>query len=318
MTQTQAEVIHQRKTRVAALSVFSNFSLVIFKLITGIIIGSVSIISEAIHSAVDMAASIIALLAVRISGRPADKEYPFGYGKYENISGAVEALLIFLAAVWIIYEAVHKLLKPQPIEIVGLGIAVMLISALTNIFVSKKLFKTGKETDSVALQADAWHLKTDVYTSMGVMAGLTAIWIGKVLLPSINFYWIDPVAAILVALLIFRAAWKLTHHAVRDLLDVRLPVEEEEWIRNFISGLSPEILSYHDLKTRKAGAGRFIEFHIVVDPEMPVGKAHSISKKASSTIRARFQGATVIIHVDPFWDGGKDPKEQESQLDIGN
>jgi cation diffusion facilitator family transporter len=145
----------QRKTAVAILSVVSNSVLVILKLVVGISIGAVSIISEALHSAVDLLAAIIALAAVRISGRQADEDHPYGHGKYENISGAVEALLIFVAAAWITYEAIHKLMKPAPLAAVGWGIIVMLVSAVANTIVSARLFKVGRETDSLALQADA-------------------------------------------------------------------------------------------------------------------------------------------------------------------
>ena len=157
--------IDKRKSSVALLSVASNTILVLLKLTVGIIIGSVSVISEAIHSSVDLLAAMIALFAVRTSGKPADAEHPFGHGKVENMSGTVEALLIFLAAGWIIFEAVKKLKNPEPLEEVGWGVAVMIVASAANILVSRALFKVGKETDSVALQADAWHLRTDVYTS---------------------------------------------------------------------------------------------------------------------------------------------------------
>ena len=210
--------IDKRKSSVALLSVASNTILVLLKLTVGIIIGSVSVISEAIHSSVDLLAALIALFAVRTSGKPADAEHPFGHGKVENISGTVEALLIFLAAGWIIFEAVKKLKDPEPLEEVGWGVAVMMVSSAANILVSKALFKVGKETDSVALQADAWHLRTDVYTSAGVMAGLAIIWIGRIVLPGTDLNWVDPVAAIGVALLIIKAAYQLTVESARDLL----------------------------------------------------------------------------------------------------
>ena len=153
------EARNKQKSNVALLSVISNTSLVILKLIVGVMIGSVSVISEAIHSGVDLLAAIIALFAVRKSAKPADEDHPFGHDKVENISGTVEALLIFLAAGWIIFEAVKKLIEPEPLDEAGWGIAVMLLSVAANIFVSKKLFSVGEETDSVALKADAWHLR---------------------------------------------------------------------------------------------------------------------------------------------------------------
>lgn len=295
-----------RKTRVALLSVASNSTLVVLKLIIGGMIGSVSVMSEAIHSGVDLLASVIATYAVRTSGRPADDDHPFGHGKVENISGAIEALLIFVAAGWIIYEAIHRLMNPRPLECAGWGVAVMLVSALMNIVVSHMLFKVGKETDSVALEADAWHLRTDVYTSAGVMAGLAFIWTHEVFFPKINFHWIDPVAAICVAILIVKAAWELTIKSSKDLLDARLPAEEEQWIRDYICGRKPQVAGYHRLRTRKSGSERFVEFHLLVRPDMSVDESHEITEQAARAIRRHLGSTTVTIHVEPCEQDGPD------------
>jgi cation diffusion facilitator family transporter len=289
----------RRKKRVALFSVGSNASLVVGKLIIGLIIGSVSVISEAIHSAVDLLAAVIAFFAVRSSGKPADQEHPFGHGKWESVSGAVEALLIFVAAAWIVWEAVHKLLAPGEIEGPGWGVAVMAISATMNLFVSAALFKVGKETESMALQADAWHLRTDVYTSAGVMAGLLVIWLGEWVLPGVDIRWIDPVVAIAVALLIVKAAWHLTRDAVGELLDTRLPVGELRWIEEHLSALRPTVRSVHRLRTRRSGAVRYIDFHLVVEPEMTVEASHALSHEIADAIRAHFPESQVIAHVEP-------------------
>ncbi len=288
-----------RKATVAWLSVLSNTLLVVGKLVIGLLIGSVSVISEAIHSGVDLLAAVIALFAVKTSHRVADEEHPFGHGKVENVSGTIEALLIFLAAGWIIYEAAHKLIQPVPLEAVGWGVAVMLVSSIANILVSQMLFKVGRETDSMALQADAWHLRTDVYTSAGVMVGLTLILTGEHFLPGVNLLWLDPVAAILVALLIVHAAWRLTRDSGRDLLDASLPAEEIEEIRELVQGLGASVRSFHHLRTRKGGANRFVEFHLVVDKDLSVEKAHRMSDALTQAIKARLSGTTVTIHVEP-------------------
>jgi len=293
------DLINKKKSSVALLSVISNTILVLLKLTVGIIIGSVSVISEAIHSGVDLLAAIIALLAVRASGKPADTEHPFGHGKFENMSGTVEALLIFLAAGWIIFEAVKKLKNPEPLEEVSWGVAVMLIGSAANILVSRALFKVGKETDSVALQADAWHLRTDVYTSLGVMAGLTIIWIGRLVLPGTDLDWVDPVAAIGVALLIIKAAYKLTVESARDLLDVSLPKDEETCIKKRIAAFAPTIRGFHRLCTRKVGSRRFIEFHMIVAPSMTIDESHRIADMLTCSIKQQFPGATVHIHIEP-------------------
>ena len=291
--------VGRRKMAVAALSVLSNTALVVLKLIVGLMIGSVSIISEAIHSGVDLLAAIIAFAAVRVSGRQPDEEHPFGHGKWENISGTVEALLIFLAAGWIIYEAIHKLVKPVELAAVDWGVVVMLISVLANTIISTKLFRVGRETDSIALQADAWHLRTDVYTSLGVMIGLAAIWVGKRLGPGLDLQWVDPLAAIVVALLIVRAAWHLTAESVRGLLDTRLSREDEGWIRTYLQGVHDDVRGFHHLRTRKSGASRFIEMHLMVPATMSVDEAHGINDLVTAGIREHFPDSRVMIHIEP-------------------
>ncbi len=295
----------ERKAAVALLSVLSNTTLVIAKLVIGILIGSVSVISEAIHSGVDLAAALIAWFAVKTSGRPADKEHPFGHGKIENISGTIEAALIFLAAGWIVFEAVKKLINPRPMDEAGWGIAVMLVSSVANIIVSQRLFKVGRETESVALQADAWHLRTDVYTSAGVMFGLCCIWAGRLLLPNVNIEWVDPVAAIAVALLIVKAAYELTRDAARDLLDASLPSDEEEWIRQYLSGLTPTVRGFGKLRTRKSGSQRFIDFRLMVRPDMSVDEAHEVIQVIEREVEGRFLQVSVTVHLVPCHCSGK-------------
>jgi len=289
----------RKKAAAATLSVASNSCLVVLKLVVGTLIGSVSVISEAIHSAVDLVAALIALVAVRKSGKPPDAEHPYGHGKVENVSGAIEALLIFVAAGWILYEAVGKLRHPEPVEAVGWGVGVMLLSSVVNILVSRQLFKVGEETDSIALKADAWHLRTDVYTSAGVMVGLGLIWLGGKLWPGTDLHWIDPVAAIAVALLIIKAAYDLTRDSARDLLDTKLPEKEEQWIRDFIASHQGVALGIHDFRTRKSGADRFVEFHVLVPGDLTVAEAHDDTAALSAGIKERFPGTAVTIHIDP-------------------
>ncbi|MBN1471542.1 MAG: cation transporter [Syntrophaceae bacterium] len=280
------------------MSVASNSFLVVFKVIVGVIIGSVSIISEAIHSGMDLVAALIAFFSVRTSGRPADTDHPFGHGKIENISGFVEALLIFAAAFWIVFEALKKLIEPHPITYAGLGVVVMFVSAVINYFVSRRLFQVGKEADSIALEADAWHLRTDVYTSFGVMAALGVIWLGREFYPAYHINWVDPLAAMFVAGLILRAAYSLTVKSIRDLMDVPLPLEEENVIRGIIRRESA-IYGFHRLRTRKAGHIRFIEFHIKLDPQMSVNDSHNITKILEQNIREKFSESAINIHIEP-------------------
>jgi cation diffusion facilitator family transporter len=291
--------VQQRKERVAMLSVASNSTLVVFKVIVGILIGSVSIISEAIHSGMDLLAAIIAMFSVKKSHLPADEVHPFGHGKVESITGLIEAVLIFIAGFWIIFEALKKLASAQTIESPGWGVAVMFLSACVNFFVSQRLFAVGRETDSIALTADAWHLRTDVFTSAGVMVSLGIIWVSHFFFEDPRIHWLDPVAAIFVAVFILKAAYDLTAQALGDLMDVKLPLDEEDWIRSVIVGHRPEIHGYHQLRTRKAGNFRFIEFHIKVDPRMTVETSHGITRDLKFQIMEKISNSTVTIHIEP-------------------
>jgi cation diffusion facilitator family transporter len=287
------------KTRVALLSVASNSVLVVGKLLVGLLIGSVSVISEAIHSGMDLVAALIALFAVRTSSKPPDREHPYGHGKIENISGAVEAVLILVAAIWIIYESALKLITREPIDNALPGVLIMALSATLNHFVSGALFKVGKATDSVALMADAWHLRTDVWTSLGVLGALGVITLGQLLFPALSLWWIDPIAALAVALLILRTSWDLSRQALYDVMDRSLPEDELEWIRCQILGCQL-VINVHDLRTRKAGAQRFVEFHLMVDPDMKTVDSHRITDDLTARICSRFPCTTITAHVEPF------------------
>lgn len=289
----------RRKKNVALLSVFSNTSLVFLKIIVGMMIGSVSVISEAVHSGVDLIAAVIAFFAVKTSAKPADEDHPFGHGKVENISGTVEALLILIAAGWIIYEAIGRLRNPVPLDEPALGLAVMLVSVAANIFVSRKLFIVGEETDSVALKADAWHLRTDVYTSLGVLTGLLIIVLGGYISPSTNLQWVDPIAAIVVALHIARTSYHLILESARDLIDFGLPNDEIEEVRRHIAAFAPTVRGIHRLRTRKAGGNRFVEFHLRVDSSMSVDESHRITDMIACAIKQHYPGTTVTIHIEP-------------------
>jgi cation diffusion facilitator family transporter len=278
------------KVSIARLSILSNTLLISMKLIVGIISGSVSIISEAIHSSMDLVAAVIAFLSVRVSDNPPDTRHPYGHGKIENISGVIEALLIFVAAIWIIVEAVKKLLgEAIVLDTIALGSAVMVISAIINTYVSRRLYKVAKETNSVALEADALHLKTDVYTSLGVAIGL-----GLIMLTGIN--WLDPVVAILVALFIIRESYQLLKRAFTPLLDTAWATEEIVELENKLDRLD---VHYHDLRTRVAGNYRFIDLHIEIPENVSVGSAHKYCDKIENELTNNYENLTVTIHVEP-------------------
>jgi cation diffusion facilitator family transporter len=277
------------KIKVARLSIASNTFLIIIKLIVGFIAGSVSIISEAIHSAMDLVAAIIAYFSVSVSDRPADSEHPYGHGKYENVSGVIEAVLIFVAAIWIIFESIKKMLHPTEVDSLSLGFIVMFISAAVNFFVSRKLYKVAKETDSIALEADALHLKTDVFTSAGVGVGLLLIWLT-------GYTFLDPVVAILVALFILRESYVLLKNAYTPLLDTSLAPEETSIIENFLKEKS---LEYHNLKTRKAGQFRFAELHMEMPQNLTLKEVHDICDEVEEELKIRIKNLDINIHVEP-------------------
>ena len=274
-------------------------ALTIGKLAVGFFSGSVAIIAEAAHSGIDLVASVIAFYAVSVSGKPADGDHAYGHGKYENISGLAEALLIFVAAGWIINEALHKLMEPSEPGLLLLGTTVMFVSAAANMAVSRLLFKTGKEHDSLALIADAWHLRTDVYTSAGVMISLALYYAGKKLMPGMDLLWLDPTAAILVALLIVKAAWQLSVDSVRDLLDQTLPPEEERLIKTRLLELHPQIYSFKNFRTRKSGKTRFVDLDAMMSPDLSLKDSHAIADRISDKVREAFADAVVTVHVEP-------------------
>ena len=278
------------KVSVARLSIVSNTALIIMKLAAGIISGSVSIISEAIHSSMDLVAALIAFFSVRVSDNPPDSRHPYGHGKVENISGVIEALLIFVAAIWIIWEAVKKLAgESAELESIGIGSIVMLISAIVNTFVSMRLYKVAKETNSVALEADALHLKTDVYTSLGVAAGL-----GLIMLTGIEI--LDPIVAILVATFIIFESYQLLKRAFSPLMDTAWKESEILDLENKLNILQ---VNYHELRTRVAGNYRFIDLHIQIPENVSVGDAHRYCDKIEEELKSGYDNLNVTIHVEP-------------------
>jgi cation diffusion facilitator family transporter len=291
--------IQREKSKAAAISVSFTILLVLLKLTVGLIVGSVSVISEAVNSGGDLVAATLTLFAVKTSGKSPDKEHPFGHGKAENISAFVEAMLILVAAIWIIYESVQKLINPQPLEVIGFGIAIMLFSAVASIVVSNFLLKVGRKTDSAALMADGLNYRTDVYTAAGVMVGLILFWAGGIFFPQLNLYWIDPIVAILVSFMIIRTSYRLASNSIRDLMDSSVPVEETNWVQDYISGTYKTIRSVHRLRMRKSGATRFIDLHLVVNSEMTVSDSHGLAERIETDIRRQFPNADVTVHIEP-------------------
>ena len=294
-TPPSPEEMNVVKQRTARLSVISNTGLVLLKLTVGMAIGSVSILSEAVHSGIDLVAAVIAFLSVRKSGEPPDEEHSYGHGKFEDISGLFESILIFLAAGIIIYEALGRIVAGESgfeTGYLAAGMAVMAFSAGVNWIVSMRLMQVAKATGSIALESDAWHLRTDVYTSLGVFAGLVLIRITGILV-------IDSLVAIGVAVLIMKAAYDLTRRSFSDLIDRRLPDRDEDRIRAIISEHYSAYIDFHALRTRRAGPEQFIDLHLVVRKDLTVEEAHDLTEHLEADIRTEFPRANVTIHVEP-------------------
>jgi cation diffusion facilitator family transporter len=282
------------KMRAAAVSIASNSLLVVFKLIVGFLSGSISIISEAAHSASDLAAALIAFFSVRAAARPPDERHQYGHHKIENVSGIIEALLIFAAAVVIIYEGIQKLIHGVEIDHLWLAVGVMAFSAVANLVVSEGvLYPTARRTESAALEADGAHLRTDVYTSLGVVVGL-------ILVKVTGQTWLDPAFAIAIAVLILFTAYRLIMQSTRVLLDEALPPEEMEMIRQCVGEHQGEIIvEYHKLRARRSGSRRHVDLHVTVDDALSIREAHEIAHHISADLHDCLPNIDVLVHVEP-------------------
>ena len=294
------ESVDRLKEKTARISVISNSGLVLMKFVVGFAIGSVSIISEAIHSSMDLLAAVIAFVSVKKSAEPPDTAHSFGHGKFEDISGLVEALLIFIAAILIIWEALAKLLgegaEHFPSGLLIVGIAVMGVSALVNWLVSGRLMKVAKQSESIALESDAWHLRTDVYTSLGVCLGL-------ILLRLTGITILDPLFALGVAVVIIKAAYDLAVRSFSDLIDHSLPEKVEGRIKEIICDHASDYAGFHDLRTRRSGPEIFIEFHLVMPGRVSVEQSHDLADHLESDLRTEFPRLNITIHTEPCNEG---------------
>ncbi len=292
------------KRGAAALSIASNATLILLKIVVGAITGSIAIITEAVHSLIDLVASVIAYFSVRAADEPADAEHPYGHEKVENLAAAIEGMLILVGAAVIVYEATHQLVVGSTVERLGLGIAVMAFSVLANLVVSTILSRTARATDSQALEGDASHLRTDAMTSAGVLFGLVLVEItGNAVF--------DPITALVVAVAIVWAGFRLLRRSSGILVDEVLPDEEMDRIEAAIAhARTPEVAGYHKLRGRRAGSRRHIDFHVQYRSGTSLERAHELAHVMRDAIEAEIPQSDVLIHVEPetsFRDGGHGP-----------
>ncbi len=286
--------IETEKKFAAGLSIASNSIIILLKLIAGVISGSICIISEAIHSLTDLFASILTFFAVLRSDKPADKEHPFGHGKYEDFAGFIEGILIACAGIYIIYESLKRIFSAEKETFLNepiIGIYVMLFAVIANIFVSGYLFKVAKKTDSICLFADANHLKTDIYSSLGVMLGL-------IIIKLTNFTIIDSIIALFVALIIIKTGYFIAKETMNNLLDGSLPDEDMNKIESILKN-NKVIKGYKNLKARKAGHYRDIEVTVLFNPDLRITDCHNTCDEIESEIKQELEKVTILIHPEP-------------------
>ncbi|HET8567099.1 MAG TPA: cation diffusion facilitator family transporter [Solirubrobacterales bacterium] len=281
------------KSRAAALSIASNSALIALKLAAGAITGSIAIVTEAIHSLIDLVASVIAFVSVRKADAPADEEHPYGHEKVENLAAAIEGILILVGAAVIVYAATRRLVVGSEVESLGFGIAVMGVSTLANLFVSSYLYRQARRTDSPALEGDAAHLRTDAMTSAGVLLGL-----GVVEVTGIAAF--DSITALIVAAAIVWAGLTILRRSSAVLIDEALPEAEMDRIEAAIAAArTPEVAGYHKLRARRAGSRRHIDFHVQYRSGTSLERAHELAHEMRDEIEAEIRQADVLIHVEP-------------------
>lgn len=286
--------IETEKKLAAGFSITSNAVVIVLKLIAGIISGSISIISEAIHSLSDFLASVLTFFAVMRSSEPADKNHPYGHGRYEDMSGFIEGGLIVFAAVFIIYEAGKKLVSGYYMEAENIfGISVMAFAVVANFLVSSYLFYVAKKSGSVSLYADGEHLRTDIWSSLGVLIGLVLIKLTGITI-------LDPVIAIIVALFILQTGVKISRTTLNNLLDGSLPAEDLTEIENVIKKFEKDgVIGFKNLKSRRVGPSKEIEFTLLFPEDMTIARCHDFCDDIEEKIAEKLGACSISIHAEP-------------------
>lgn len=280
------------KTGAVKLSLVAVTGLVVFKVVVAVMTGSISISAQAVDSFLDLFAITVTFFAISMASLPADEEHPFGHGKVESVAAIVQAVLIFTAGGIIIYSAVRRIIAGTTIEMTEAGIAVMLVSVIVSLFLSRHLHRVSRATGSIALEASARNIAVDVYSAAGVLVALVVIrFTGLSIL--------DPIVALGVALFILREAYEVMRKSFRELVDVRLPKEEEDEIISCIMEHSGQLAGFHAVRTRKAGNQRFIDLHLMLPKNTSLEEAHQMCDHLEEDMENRLPNASVTIHVEP-------------------
>lgn len=276
----------------ARLSLVVIVSLVILKVIVAFLTGSISVTAQAVDSFLDLFAVGITVFAIRMADEPADKEHPFGHGKVEGIAAIIQAILIFTAGGWIIYSAVERIISGTEIEMSEAGIAVMLVSVIASIFLSRHLMKVARSTESLALEASARNINADIYSALGVLVAM-------ILIRITDFTLLDSIVGIGVALLILKTAFDILRKSFSELIDRRLPEDEEDLIISTIDEHTTQLAGYHKVRTRKAGSQRFVDLHLLLPKNISLEDAHNMADHIEHDIEDRLNGISVTIHLEP-------------------
>jgi cation diffusion facilitator family transporter len=281
------------KSRAALLSIASNCLLIGLKVVAGTITGSVAILTEAMHSSIDLIASVVAFLSIRKADEPADASHPYGHEKLENLAAAIEGMLILVGSGVIAFEAIRRLAVGGQVDQLGFGIVVVAGSIVVNLAVSTVLVRRARAHDSPALAGDAAHLRTDAATSGAVLAGL-------VLVQATGQDWLDPAVALLVAVAIVGSGLRILSRSSRVLVDEALPEAELEAIRDTVATFGPRgIAGFHKLRARRAGARRFVDLHVQFRHGATLEDAHRTAHELQDAIAERIARADVLIHLEP-------------------
>ncbi len=281
------------KSGAAGLSIASNALLIAIKLAAGAVTGSIAILTEAVHSLIDLVASVVAFVSVRKADEPPDADHPYGHEKVESLAATIEGMLILIGAGIIVYEATHRLVVGSEVERLGVGIAVMGFSVFANLFVSTVLSRQAREHESAALEGDAAHLRADALTSAGVLAGLAIVQITGIAA-------FDSITALLVAVAIVTAGLRIIRRSSGVLVDEALPDAEMDRIEAAIAAArTPEVAGYHKLRARKAGSRRYIDFHVQYRSGTSLERAHELAHEMRNEIEDRIRHAEVLIHAEP-------------------
>jgi cation diffusion facilitator family transporter len=277
----------------AVVSVASNTLLILLKVVAGSITGSVAILTEAMHSSIDLIASIVAYFSVRKAEDPPDESHRYGHEKIENLSAAIEGMLILVGSGVIAFEAIRRLAQGAHVERLGFGIGVVAFSMVANLAVSAYIYRRARATESPALEGDAAHLRTDAFTSAGVLFGL-------ILVQITDATWLDPAVALAVAAAIVGSGVRIVMRSSRVLVDEALPPQELNAIREAVIAFGPRgVAGFHQLRTRRAGARRYVDLHVQFRAGTTLEDAHSTAHELQDEIASRLRGADVLIHLEP-------------------